>query len=121
MKFENHADYMKQREVLINKAQDLLNEGNMGDDYQAAKQAVTDLDDCYEKFANEQANLNALNGTQKPMVDVIGLVNKGGVIGNMKEEMFNSMEYRKAFMNHVINGEAIPAEFLNVDATTKNK
>lgn len=119
MKFENHADYMKQREALINRAQDLLNEGNMGEEYQAAKQAVTDLDNCYEEFANEQANLNALNGTQKPMVDVIGLVNKGGVIGNMKEEVFNSMEYRKAFMNHVINGEAIPAEFLNGDATTK--
>lgn len=118
MKFKNHEDYMQQREVLLNKAQELLNAGDMGQEYQNAKQAVTDLDNAYETFANEQANLNALNGTQKPLVDVVGLANKGGVI-KMGEEMYDSIEYRKAFMNHVVKGDAIPAEFINASEVAK--
>lgn len=120
MKFKNHADYLEQRMVLLNAAQELLDAGEVGEKYQNAKQAVVDLDNAYEAYATEQANLNALNGTQKPMIDVMGMANKGGVIGSMGNEieMFDTMEYRKAFMNHVVKGEAIPAEFKNANETT---
>lgn len=120
MKFKNHADYMEQRTALLNAAQELLDSGEVGEKYQNAKKAVVELDNAYEAYATEQANLNALNGTQKPMLDVMGMANKGGVIGSMGNEieLFDSMEYRKAFMNHVVKGEAIPAEFKNVSETT---
>ncbi len=32
--------------------------------------------------------------------------------------MYNSEEYRKAFMNHVLKGEKIPAKFMNTDEQT---
>lgn len=120
MKFKNHADYMEQRTALLNAAQEFLDAGDVGEKYQNAKQAVVDLDNAYEAYATEQADLNALNGTQKPMIDVMGMANKGGVIGSMGNEieLFDSMEYRKAFMNHVVKGEAIPAEFKNTSETT---
>lgn len=120
MKFKNHADYLEQRTALLNAAQEFLDAGEVGEKYQNAKQAVVDLDNAYEAYATEQADLNALNGTQKPMIDVMGMANKGGVIGSMGNEieLFDSMEYRKAFMNHVVKGEAIPAEFKNANETT---
>lgn len=120
MKFKNHADYMEQRTALLNAAQELLDSGEVGEKYQNAKKAVVELDNAYEAYATEQANLNALNGTQKPMLDVMGMANKGGVIGSMGNELelFDSMEYRKAFMNHVVKGEAIPTEFKNANETT---
>ena len=41
-------------------------------------------------------------------------------IGNTEDEnLTNSKEYRKAFMNYVVNKTPMPAQFQNVDANTK--
>ena len=53
------AEYFKQRNELIEKAQSLLNEGKI-EEFNAIKKEIEDLDNKYEEAATAQANLNAL-------------------------------------------------------------
>ena len=61
------------------------------------------------------------------MFKVLNLENKGvNIVGKVvdstnavvSEDMFASVDYRKAFMNNVIKGTAIPSQFSNIDAST---
>ncbi len=119
MNFKNYDDYMEKRTSLLTEAQELLNSGDLGEAYQNIKDSITDLDDKYEQFKKEQASLNALNNTQKPSIDFFNVKSNGITIKNSDEDIYDSMEYRKAFMNHVIKGDKIPTEFLNSSEVTK--
>ena len=126
MKFKNYEDYITERTDLINKAQQLLDSGNLGEEYQNLINDVSKLDENFEAFRTEQANLNALQNTQKPNMNILNYKNSDNVIKGYDSQAqqddydkYDSIDYRKAFMNHVLNGKSIPKEFTNSNDITK--
>lgn len=126
MKFKNYEDYIAERTELLNKAQQLLNGGNLGEEYQSLKNDISKLDENFEAFRTEQANLNALQNTQKPNMNIVDYKNNDSIIkgydGQVQQDgydKYDSIDYRKAFMNHVLTGKSIPKEFINSNDTTK--
>lgn len=106
------------RAQLMADAQKLLDEGKT-DDANAKMAEVEVLDDRFEAEAKVQANLNALAGktVENPLIDQ-------GVVASMKGQesktgMYDTDEYKKAFMAYVLEGTPIPRELVNSDATTK--
>ena len=102
----------------------MMNEGKVEDATEKMKE-VESIDNDWDEFAKAQANLNALNKTGGI---VKNLENKTGLVGGkvaeemnnvFTDDMYDTIEYRKAFMNHVLHGKAISGEFLNADAVTK--
>ncbi len=112
--FKNYEEYKAQREELLNQAQQILEQGNQ-EAFDEATRKVTELDNQYEDFKVNQANLNALAGQAKPQVDINSFMNKA----SFENDFSNDLEYRKAFMNYVVKGIPIAANLQNVDATTK--
>lgn len=112
--FKNYEEYKAQREELLNQAQQILEQGNQ-EAFDEATRKVTELDNQYEDFKVNQANLNALAGQAKPQVDINSFMNKA----SFENDFSNDLEYRKAFMNYVVKGVPIAANLQNVDATTK--
>lgn len=117
MKFKNYQEYMELRNEMIEEANNLLNEGNI-EASNAKQEEIKQLDNDWDEFAKAQANLNALNNV-KPPVNVL----RNGVVdtfnSNANDDIYNSDEYKKAFMNYVAKGESIPAQLRNADAVTK--
>ena len=118
----NKEKYLEMRNALLAEAETLVNEGKF-QEFNAKKEEIEKLDNDFEEGAKLQANLNALKDNAK----ITNIQNKGvNVMGNVidtmnnvnTEDMLASVEYRKAFMNNVLKGAAIPGEFLNVDANT---
>lgn len=112
--FKNYEEYKAQREELLNQAQQILEQGNQ-EAFDEATRKITELDNQYEDFKVNQANLNALAGQAKPQVDINSFMNKA----SFANDFSNDLEYRKAFMNYVVKGVPIAANLQNVDATTK--
>lgn len=119
----NKEKYLAQRNTLVESAQALINEGKI-EEANAKMEEVKTLDDQFENEAKAAANLNALKDNNK----ITNIQNKGvAVMGNVfdstgsiqTDDMYASLEYRKAFMNNIINGSPIPNEFLNADSNTK--
>jgi len=111
-------EYLNQRKALIDGAQVLIDEGKI-DEANAKQEEIKELDNKYEAIAKAQANLNALSNV-KPPINVL----RNGVVDSMNantsvDDIYNSDEYKRAFMNYVAKGEAIPAQFRNADANTK--
>lgn len=96
----------------------MINEGKL-EDANGKMDAVTKLDQDFEAAAKASANLRAL---AQPPVPLAG-VGEGAVFNPCNQDetadMYDSIEYRKAFMNYVLNGTAIPTKFVNAAATTK--
>lgn len=122
----NKTDYLAKRKTLIDEAQKLIDEGKL-DESKAKMKEVEDLDNKFEAEAKAQANLNALNNAPKAVNVVDRGVNMAGgtVVDTLEkntiasnDDMYASLEYRKAFMNNVLNGTPIPAKFVNADANT---
>ena len=120
----NKEKYLAQRNALLEEGQALINAGDFKG-FNEKKAEIEKLDNDFENAAREQANLNALRDNAK----VTDIQNKGvgQVVGTVVEsttnqisdDLLNSVEYRKAFMNHVVRGAAIPAEFNNSASNTK--
>jgi HK97 family phage major capsid protein len=114
--------YLNDRKALLDQAQALIDEGKM-EEFEAKKKEVEDLDAKFENEAKAAANLRAL--ADKAVVTDLSAASvsvSGKVVettADTAEDIYNSVEYRKAFMNHVIKGEALPAKFVNSDANTK--
>lgn len=116
--------YLNDRKALLDAAQALIDEGKLED---AAKKSddVKALDAQFEAEAKAAANLRALSDNAVGADLTARSVNLPGAgveaIGASAEveDVYNMVEYRRAFMNHVIKNEAIPAKFLNADANTK--
>lgn len=120
----NKEQYLELRNGLYTEAENLINEGKL-EESQAKMQEITELDNKYENEAKALANLNALKDNTR-ITNLSNLSNnniKGTVIdtfGTDKNEDFsNTIEYRKAFMNYVTKGTAIPGEFKNAAGPTK--
>ena len=119
-----NAEQKAKYEQMVNESQELLNSGDM----EAAKAKLQEI----ENFENEceqkntlQANIDAMKDkTQTTNVYAGGVKNVVGnvvaSIGSNGDENFsNSLDYRKAFMNYVTKGTAIPGEFKNAAGPTK--
>lgn len=111
-------EYETKRKALIDEAEALINEGKL-EDANGKMDAVTKLDQDFEAAAKASANLRAL---AQPPVPLAG-VGEGAVFNPCNQDetadMHDSIEYRKAFMNYVLNGTTIPTKFVNDAATTK--
>ena len=122
MKFKNKEDYLDQRSVLMNAIQGMM-EASTSEEVTAKMTEVETIDNAWDAQAKEMANKAAL----EDMFKVLNIENKGvSVVGKVldttksaaNEDMFASVDYRKAFMNNVIRGTAIPNQFLNIDENT---
>lgn len=123
MKFKNKQDYLDQRTALMNTIQGIM-ETATSEEIQAKMSEVEAMDNAWSEQSKEMANKAALNDNFKALhienkgVHIVGTVlDSTSNVNN--EDMFASIDYRKAFMNNVINGIAIPGQFSNVDANTK--
>lgn len=94
-KFKNHEDYKNQRNAALNEAETLLADGKT-EEYNAKVQYIKDMDAAYEKFAEEQANLAAMRDAAKVPAEIATAIGKE-----------DEMDYRIAFMNHVLKGTPI--------------
>lgn len=113
--------YEARRKGLMDEAQELLNQGK-AEEAEAKMNEVKELDDSWDKIAQAQANLNALNNEPKPAAPfgaTGGMADFGIPAESDPKDVYDSVEYRKAFMNYVLNGTPIPGKFTNEDATTK--
>ena len=119
----NRKQYEAKRQALMNEAQELLNQGK-AEEAEAKMNEVKELDDSWDKIAQAQANFNALNNEPKPM-NPFGMtasaVNFAAGVNQDPdpENIYDSTEYRNAFMNYVVKGTPIPSKFTNADANTK--
>lgn len=116
----NKTEYMNKRKALLDEAQALIDAGKL-EDFEAKKKEIEDLDADYQAKGEKAADLRALSETPA-LVDAFGS-GTGAVVGSTGEgseveDIYDSIEYRRAFMNHVIKGEAIPEKFINADSNT---
>lgn len=117
----NREQYETQRKAMMDEIQTLLDNGD-ATEAEARMQAVTALDGDFERIAQAQANYNALNREPQavnPFAASGTAVNFGTPVAREEEDAYDSVEYRKAFMNYVLNGTPIPASLTNSDANTK--
>jgi len=121
----NKEKYLADRAALYNSAQQLIAEGKI-DEANAKMKEIEKLDADFDAACKAQANLNAMQGNTRVLdIQNMSVRVEGQVIDTMNggaaepEDIHNTIEYRKAFMNNVLKGAAIPAKFVNADANTK--
>lgn len=110
--------YMEQRTALLNEAETLINDGKL-EESAAKAQAVKDLDAKYQEAAAARANLEALTNALPKMPGNTDPLDLSGKADTEAVDIYDSAEYRTAFMNYVMNGKAIPAKFANETGITK--
>lgn len=115
----NKTEYLNKRKALLDEAQALIDSGKL-EDFEAKKKEVEQLDADYQAKSQAEANMRALTETPAA-VDAFGA--DGAPVGVMgkagtEEDLYNSMEYRRAFMAYVTRGDAIPEKFVNANANT---
>ena len=113
----NKKEYLEKRQSLYNEADQLIDAGNI-DEANAKIQAITDLDTAFENASKAAANLKAMSQVPTPLKSV----GEGETMGGMNAEevdMYDTVEYRKAFMNLMLHGTAIPEKFSNTAGSTK--
>lgn len=112
-------EYEEKRQKLINEAEALINESKI-DDANKKMDEVKQLDEDFENEAKAHANLKALSSAPVAVSGYgVGQAMTGAALEAEKEDVFDGLEYRKAFMNYVLKGTAIPEKFKNVSAVTK--
>ena len=114
--------YTEKRAQLMAQAQEAINSGNL-EKFNELKAQIEDLDAREEEKRTAQANLNALNGTHQAAANPAQFAGSQGVqltdgAAVPADDMFNSLEYRQAFMNKLLKDAPIPAKFTNTDYTT---
>jgi len=113
-------EYVAKREAMKNEAQELINAGKF-DEANAKIDEAAKLDEQFSNEAKTEANLRAL-GEIPQIVNLSGAGTVPSVTPAAEadpEDIYNSVEYRKAFMNYVVGGKAIPDKFRNASTTTK--
>ncbi|PHV69774.1 phage major capsid protein [Sporanaerobium hydrogeniformans] len=123
MQFKNKEDYQNQRTQLLANVKELIDAEKHGD-AEVKMNEVETLDSKWAEDAKELANKAALEDRFK----ALSLENKsqartGVTVGTLdntfESDIYNSKEYRVAFMNYVTKGVSIPSQFQNADANTK--
>lgn len=118
----NKKEYMELRNKILSEAQQAIDEGD-AEKAKAKNDEVRELDAKWDAIAQAQADFNALNKEPKPL-NPFGMNNQAADFTNRvnseePDSIYDSVEYRKAFMNYVIKGDPIPEKFKNEDAVTK--
>ena len=113
--------YLAQRETLMSEAQAALDNDEL-DIFDNKTKAVEDLDAKFEESEKRRANLNALNKVSA-VPQAVNLMNAGkaaltGTAETVEESIWESDEYKNAFMRFVVNRTPIPEKFRNADAGT---
>lgn len=114
------AEYLAKRETMYNEAKEFVNAGKV-EEANAKMDEIKNLDEEFEKTAKAEADLNAL-GSTPAIVNLSGAVTIPSAAPATEadpEDIYDSVEYRKAFMNYVVGGKAIPDKFRNASTTTK--
>lgn len=114
--------YEQQRAQLVSQAQEHIKNGNIEEANKIMNQ-IRSLDAEHEQSATAQANLDALNGTRQSAQVPAQFLNAQGATltddGALEpDDMFASLEYRKAFMNYIVKGTPIPDKFTNTAYVT---
>ena len=86
-KFKNHEDYQNQRAELLNQAEEALQSGDT-EQFNNLTADVTAMDNDWEEYRVNKANLEALQKEQKPMVNLIGF---GGNITPTVTDVHNTV------------------------------
>ncbi|MGL6218728.1 MAG: phage major capsid protein [Lacrimispora sphenoides] len=113
-------EYLAKREVMCNEAQELINSGKI-EDANVKMEDIKNLDLQFENEAKADANLKAL-GSAPQIINLSGAGTVQSVTPaaeSNQDDIYDSVEYRKAFMNYVVGGKAIPDKFRNASTTTK--
>lgn len=103
-------------EALLNEAETLLNEGKL-EDAKAKRLEADKLQNEIEEAKKEMANINAMRDNAVSVNPVVASAAKAETWSS-PAEMYNSVEYRTAFMNNILGGTPIPSKFMNSDAYT---
>ena len=119
----NKEQYLAKRKGLMDAAQQLVDTEKM-EEFESKVKEIEALDNQYDDYCKAQANLRALEGkVAVHPVNAFQTATKESVSFEAKEidpeDMTNSMDYRRAFMAHVMKGEAMPAKFRAANANTK--
>ena len=118
----NKKEYLELRNKILAEAQKAIDEGD-AEKAKAKNNEVRELDAKWDAIAQAQADFEALNKEPKPL-NPFGTSNQaadftGRANTEESDSIYDSVEYRKAFMNYVIKGDPIPEKFRNEDAVTK--
>ena len=122
LKFTGHADYVAYRNGMLDEAENLLNEGKL-EEYKAKKEDVETFDNEYKDFVQQQAEMTALRGAAvvpQGVTDTMSAPDGSMAAVSFENENADDKEYRMAFMNYVLKGEAIPAQFKNQSEVTSS-
>lgn len=116
----NKKQYEAMRKKLMDEAEGLINEGKIKE-ADSKMDEIKALDEKWDAIAQAQANFKALNGEPKPLnvFEQNGSKADFGAKVSEPENIYNSQEYRIAFMNYVVNGTKIPEKFKNEVGPTK--
>ena len=117
-------EYMNKRKGLINEAQSFIDAGKLKEAADKTKE-VKALDDSFDAESKARANLAALSGTPK-IVDISAAGNSvaGTTVASTAApqgpvDVYDSAEYRKAFMDYTLRGKAFPANLRDAAESTK--
>lgn len=112
-----HEEYVEKRNGLIEQAQNMINDGKV-EDANSIMDQVKGLDEQYQTEATASANLAALQGAPvEPQAPIAPQSAHTGNVPDASEDPTNTMEYRKAFMDYVLNGHVMNAS--TVTTTTE--
>ena len=117
----NKSEFEAKRKEILANAQKKIDEGNT-DEANKLMDSIKELEEEFDKSAKAQANLNALAQPHSSTMENFTKGSKTAMNENnaiVKENMYNSVEYRTAFMKNVLAGEPIPKDFRNANANTK--
>lgn len=117
----NKKQYMEKRNKLLDEAQKAIDAGDV-ETARAKNDEVRELDEKWDAIAQAQADFNALNKEPKAM-NLFGMNNDGVNFEenhvDQQDNIYDSVEYRTAFMKNVLNGTPIPQKFRNDAGPTK--
>lgn len=117
----NKKQYMEMRNKLLDEAQKAIDKGDV-ETARAKNDEVRQLDEKWDAIAQAQADFNALNKEPRSM-NPFGKNDDGVDFGEQytdhQENMYDSVEYRTAFMKNVLSGTPIPQKFRNDAGPTK--
>lgn len=117
--FKDKADYQAKRKELMDKIQGLLASGN-AEEANSEMENVRRMDADFEAQANAQANFRALSGAPQTVIPVEGVIASTTPQNAGEDDTYASMDYRKAFMNHILKGAEIPSQFVNATTTSSD-
>ena len=111
----NRTEYLEKRQALYGEAEKLIEAGSL-DEANEKMQAITALDEQFENESKAAANLKAMSQVPAPVAGI----GAGEMTGAAEPvNLYDTVEYRTAFMNLMVNGTPLPDKFKNAAGPTK--